>query len=244
METLNKLAEFYYSEPSCADFLDMAVETFWEDILDKTYIEDPTEIREVLDSETWSLIQINLTAFFASNDYQQHPDPAAPRWNLVECFLAANTDKLSADEFTYAQALRQSHMSIYRIIGAEAQGRLKLWDMIDAVNVTAQIDSETIGPFIPKSIWGLRLLDHANGPIVMSGALPLKETSAKRVAAEMKKIHVHLMRQVKSPDMRTELGGTPAEKIEHLARVLWAPEIATSYMLGCLVNSSSRQVQE
>lgn len=227
----DKLSRFC-REDKCADFFDMAQETFWEDIIDLTGIDDFDSLREMLGPHMTPLAEINLTGFFVSNDYQQHPDPTAPRWNAVECFLACNAGKLTPEDERFLIALRQSHMSLYRIIETKADNTVKLWDMIDETNVTVQVGQELFTRLNPKETWGFRLLKTDDTPRIMVGALPIKESAARNVASAMKKIHAKFMRHMKTPEAKRELGRTSEAEINHLARVMWAPEISTAYIAG------------
>ncbi len=219
-------------EDECADFFEMAQETFWEDLIDLTGIDDFDSLREMLGPHLTPLAEINLTGFFASNDYQQYPDPTTPRWNAVECFLAHNAGKVSLEDERFLIALRQSHMSLYRVIETKAENAVKLWDMIDETNVTAQVGQELFAKLNPKDTWGFRLLKTDDAPHVMVGALPVKESAARNAASAMKKIHAKFMRHMKTPEAKRELGRTSEAEINHLARVMWAPEISTAFIAG------------
>jgi hypothetical protein len=227
----DRLSQFCRA-PECADFFKMAQESFWEDLIELTDIEDLDVMRDMLPPYLWSLAEINLTAFFVSNDYQESPDPHDPRWNAVQFFMSENAKQLRADEKHFLTALRQSHMSVYRIMGLDAESGIKLWDMIDGINVTACVDPELYALLKVKETWGMRLIKTDNGPHIMNGSLPLKENAAKTQAAGLKKIHTKLMRRIKEPEAMEELGRTSAREVEHLARVMWAPEIATASISG------------
>jgi hypothetical protein len=228
-DIFDELSQFC-REDVCADFYAMAQETFWEDIINLTGIEDFGILRKTLPISTRYLAEVNLTTFFASNDYQQYPDPRDPRWNAVERFISDKGKGLASEDEHFLTALRRSHMSLYRIIELEPEGNVKLWDMIDGMNVIAHADQETYLRLSAKEIWGFRLIKTRDWPKIIGGALPQKESTAKVLATSLKKTHARLMRHAKQPDVREEFGRVSEEEIGHLARVMWAPEISTAYI--------------
>jgi hypothetical protein len=114
-ELFEKLDDFS-REDEYLDYRTMAEESFWNDIIDMTDAGTVDGLSRFLEPDMWCCLSACLLAFFSSNEYQQDPDPHAPRWNLVERFLALHGKALQSDEKGVLSALRDSHMSIYRVV--------------------------------------------------------------------------------------------------------------------------------
>jgi hypothetical protein len=64
----------------------------------------------------------------------------------------------------------------------------------------------------------------------MWGFLPMNESTAESMAAHLKKRHAEFMSHNKRPEARGKLGNTSDKELGCLAKVLWAPEIASAYI--------------
>jgi hypothetical protein len=219
--------------PEAEEFLGMAEETFFADFVGETGVQTFDEVEKLIGEYGWLHVFPCLMEFFFSQDYALAA-PGAPdiRWNAIDCFLAGEGANVTAAERQYLEGLRDSHMSLYRIVEAEPEGSLKLYDLIEKQTVTAKSSAELVAKMKPGDAYGVRVVNLGEAKTITGIVLPFGAGQAKKLAADLHDLLKDALKMLPlmSAAKRGEAPLTERDT-QHLIRVMLTPEIATAFML-------------
>lgn len=214
------------------DFLEMAEETFFADFIEETGAQTFDDVENLIGEYGWIHVFPCLIEFFLSNDYEiSSPKGDKVIWNAVDCFLAGDGKNVTPAERAYLEGLRDSHMSLYRVIETGPQETLRLHDMIEDSEVVTEGRSGLASKMQSGQTFGIRLVKAGNLKTVAGGIIPFTPETAKDIASDLRALLTRALKAVSMPSS-AQAGEEPLTERdkEHLTRVMLAPEIVTAFM--------------
>ena len=232
--------------PEAEEFLGMAEETFFADFIGETGVKTFDEVEEHIGEYGWLHIVPCLMEFFFSQDYVLAAAGAPDiRWNAIDRFLGGEDANVTAAERQYLEGLRDSHMSLYRVVEAGPERNLKLHDLIEKQTVTAKGSAELVAKMKPGDAFGIRLVGFGETRTITGVVLPFGAKQAKKLAADLHDLLKDALKML--PLMNAARKGEKPlteRDTQHLTRVMLTPEIATAFMLEMKERQSLKDMMQ
>lgn len=220
---IKKLSDFFNNNKDMQSYFPLAVETFFEGLLEEYETDDVAAIPGFAETGLREFCMPPLTEYFFTNHYEEDGS-----WNAVNYFLASETGQaLTAYEKAWCEALRDSTVRIYEVLEKHEDGAsIRIRDADDAVyRVTgdAIIDSWDIGEIV-----AVRLL-HVGDAITLSGTcLQLTPELADFLSEYLK-----IIRQ-QTEVVAASQGEIGDEEMERISDILQAVDIFEQFALDVL----------
>ncbi|MFH1159094.1 MAG: hypothetical protein V1721_09510 [Pseudomonadota bacterium] len=232
--------------PEARDFLEMAEETFFTDFIGESGAQTLNDIEFLLGDYGWLHIFPCLMEFFLSNDYAlSAPGRKDIAWNAIDCFLAGEGKDVTDAERRYLEGLRDSHMSLYRVMETGPGETLKLHDLIENFDIVTEGRAGLSAKMKPGDTFGIRLVNIGSSRTVAGGILPFDPEAAEELATDLHDLLMLVMKALPhAPEARKGEAPLTARDTEHLTRVLLTPEIATDFMLDIMMREALKKAVE
>ena len=233
---IQKLLKFI-QQKECRHYLDLAHETFFMEFCEENNIETFSEIKDLLGEAVWSQVYPCALEFFFSNDYLK----SNKRWNVIDLFLKKQGKLLETEEKDYLGSLRESHMSLYKVIDIRSEEGLTLRDLLEEKEPIQVHEKSLTHQVKPKQILGARILNENGHLVIAGGCLPIDQSISDELIEELCEIHAMGLQLVRAGMMNTSAFTT--QDNERLLRVMWAKEIGLAYMNHAIKQPSKKQTR-